>query len=143
MSKSENFSESQNQVARFAKVISHPARLAILEYLAETRACISGDITDYLPLSRSTASQHLKELRDIGLIQGDVDGLKINYCLCPDEIKRFLGLFDDFFKPIQTTDVICESVPKAKKADRISKEAIVKEDESEPEPDKSKDIFFF
>ena len=65
MNKSKEFEESQKELARFARVISHPARLAILQYLAETKTCISGDISDNLPLSRSTVSQHLKELRDI------------------------------------------------------------------------------
>jgi DNA-binding transcriptional ArsR family regulator len=85
------------ELARFARVLSHPARLAILKYLAETRTCISGDISDSIPLSRSTVSQHLKELRDIGLIRGDIDGLKINYCLCGSSIKKFQAIMTEFF----------------------------------------------
>ena len=73
MNKSEKFNETQKELARFACVISHPARLAILQYLAGTKTCISGDISDHLPLSRSTVSQHLKELRNIGLIHGEID----------------------------------------------------------------------
>jgi len=69
MNKSERFEDNLQELARFAKVISHPARLAILQYLADTKTCISGDISDSLPLSRTTVSQHLKELRDAGLIQ--------------------------------------------------------------------------
>jgi DNA-binding transcriptional ArsR family regulator len=88
-------------------VISHPARLAILKYLAETKTCVSGDISDYLPLSRTTVSQHLKELRDLGLIHGEIDGLKINYCLCSNEIERFITLFGTFFEPIRTAEIIC------------------------------------
>ena len=107
MNKAENFDESLQELARFAKVISHPARLAILKYLAETKSCISGDISDYLPLSRTTVSQHLKELRDIGLIHGEIDGLKINYCLCSNEIERFLTIFEDFFEPVKTAKIIC------------------------------------
>jgi ArsR family transcriptional regulator len=79
MNKAEKFDESLQELARFAKVISHPARLAILKFLAETKTCMSGDISDYLPLGRTTVSQHLKELRNMGLIQGDIDGLRINY----------------------------------------------------------------
>ena len=60
MNKAEKFEESLQDLARFAKVMSHPARLAILKYLAETRSCISGDISDFLPLGRTTVSQHLK-----------------------------------------------------------------------------------
>jgi len=107
MNKAEKFDESLQELARFAKVISHPARLAILKYLAESKSCISGDISDYLPLSRTTVSQHLKELRDIGLIHGEIDGLKINYCLCSDEIDRYLGLFEDFFGPVKNVKLTC------------------------------------
>jgi DNA-binding transcriptional ArsR family regulator len=107
MNKAEKFDESLQELAKFAKVISHPARLEILKYLAKTKTCISGDISDYLPLSRTTVSQHLKALRDAGLIQGEIDGLKINYCLCPEEIERFIGIFDHFFVPIKKAEIIC------------------------------------
>ncbi|HEY5471494.1 MAG TPA: metalloregulator ArsR/SmtB family transcription factor [Bacteroidales bacterium] len=107
MNKAEKFDETLQELARFAKVISHPARLAILKYLAESKSCISGDISDSLPLSRTTVSQHLKELRDMGLINGEIDGLKINYCLCSKEIKRSLKIFEDFFEPVKNSKVIC------------------------------------
>jgi DNA-binding transcriptional ArsR family regulator len=107
MNKSQKFDNQLQELARFAKAISHPARLAILKYLAETKTCISGDISDFLPLSRTTVSQHLKELRDIGLIQGQIDGLRINYCLSSPEIERFLGMFDVFFEPIKSAKIIC------------------------------------
>ena len=107
MIKTEVFSTELQVLARFAKVISHPARLAILQYLAETKTCISGDISDYLPLSRSTVSQHLKELRELGFIHGEIDGLRINYCLCSTEINRFLSMFNSFFKPIQSVNIDC------------------------------------
>lgn len=107
MNKSENFDESLQELARFAKVISHPARLAILKYLAETKTCISGDISEYLPLSRTTVSQHLKELRDLGLIHGTIDGLKINYCLCGSNIRKNIDLFEDFFADIDSKDNSC------------------------------------
>ena len=107
MNKSEKFDDNLQELARFAKVISHPARLAILQYLAETKTCISGDISDFLPLSRTTVSQHLKELRDLGLIHGDIEGLKINYCLCGTEIDRFLQLFDNFFGNIKSASISC------------------------------------
>ena len=87
MDKREIFDDELQRLAQFAKVISHPARLAILKYLAETKTCISGDISDQLPLSRTTVSQHLKELKNSGLIHGEVEGLKINYCLCGSSIK--------------------------------------------------------
>ena len=98
MIKKEIFDQELQELARFARVISHPARLAILKYLAETRTCISGDISGSIPLSRSTVSQHLKELRDIGLIHGDIDGLKINYCLCENSLGKFRTMISDFLK---------------------------------------------
>jgi ArsR family transcriptional regulator len=111
MNKSEKFDEQLQDIARFARAISHPARLAILQYLAETKTCISGDISDSLPLSRTTVSQHLKELRDLGLIHGTIDGLKINYCLCNDTIDSYLDLFDDFFALIKSANVECSVIP--------------------------------
>lgn len=107
MNKSEKFDESLQELAKFAKAISHPARLAILQYLAETRTCISGDISEFLPLSRTTVSQHLKELRDLGLIHGEIDGLRVNYCLCSSTIDMYTKLFDNFFEPIKLVDVDC------------------------------------
>jgi DNA-binding transcriptional ArsR family regulator len=109
MNKAEKFEDSLQELARFAKVLSHPARLAILKYLAETKTCISGDISSYLPLGRTTVSQHLKELRDSGLIHGEIDGLKVNYCLCSIEINKFLELFENFFSEIKSIDLKCSS----------------------------------
>ena len=109
MNKSAKFEESLRELAQFAKVISHPARLSILKYLAETKTCISGDISGNLPLSRTTVSQHLKELRDMGLIHGEIDGLKINYCLCDSGIEKYVHLFDSFFIPINKASIGCET----------------------------------
>jgi DNA-binding transcriptional ArsR family regulator len=77
MNKSEKFDPSMQELSRFAKVLSHPARLAILRYLFDTKVSVSGDISGSLPLSRPTIAQHIKELKEIGLIQGQIDGLKI------------------------------------------------------------------
>jgi ArsR family transcriptional regulator len=109
MIKKEAFSTELQELAKFSKAISHPARLAILQYLAETKTCISGDISDQLPLSRSTVSQHLKDLKELGLIHGEIDGLKINYCLCNSKIIRYKQMFDDFFKNMATVDMNCET----------------------------------
>lgn len=108
MNKSEEFDDRLQELARFARAISHPARLAILEYLAETRTCISGDISQNLPLSRTTVSQHLKELKELGLIHGEIDGLKINYCICSENIHRYLDEFDTFFRKVRDAAVNCE-----------------------------------
>lgn len=109
MIKSEVFDNELQELASFAKVISHPARLAILKYLAETKTCISGDISDQLPLSRTTVSQHLKELRDMGLIKGEIDGLKVNYCLCDTCIDQKLQLFESFFEIIKPASNSCST----------------------------------
>lgn len=107
MIKTNAFSTELQELARFAKAISHPARLAILKYLAETKKCISGDISDYLPLSRSTVSQHLNELKELGLIHGEIDGLKVNYCLCCSSIEDYLQKFESFFEPIKASNINC------------------------------------
>ena len=109
MIKTEVFTNELQELAKFAKVISHPARLSILQYLAETKTCISGNISDYLPLSRSTVSQHLKELKDLGLIHGEIDGLKINYCLCNTELSKYKQMFDTFFGELTSVDLTCEA----------------------------------
>jgi len=108
MIKPEVFDNELQELASFAKVISHPARLAILKYLAETKTCISGDISDKLPLSRTTVSQHLKELRDAGMIHGEIDGLKINYCLCGSTIEEKIAKFNVFFNLIESKDFSCK-----------------------------------
>ncbi len=107
MIKNELFDKQLQELAQFAKVISHPARLSILQYLSKTESCISGDISDYLPLSRTTVSQHLKELKRLGLIHGEIDGLKINYCLCSSSLQSYLNMFDVFFEPIKSVNIDC------------------------------------
>lgn len=108
MIKREKFNKELQILALFAKSISHPARLAILQYLAEAKTCISGDISDFLPLSRSTVSQHLKELKKMGLIIGEIEGLKINYCLNKSTINKNKKMFDSFFDTIESTDIVCD-----------------------------------
>lgn len=96
------FEQDLQKAAGYFKALSHPARLAILKYLSEAKVCISGDISNELPLGRTTVNQHLKELKALGLIRGTVDGAKVNYCLNPEkisELKYILGLFLDDIKP--------------------------------------------
>ena len=112
MIKQEKFSDDLIELSKFAKVISHPARLAILKYLSESKTCISGDISDFLPLSRSTVFQHLKELKALGLIHGEIEGLKVNYCLCGSTIEEYKAMFDTFFNNIKTTEINCNINPK-------------------------------
>ena len=80
-SKKEAFSNSQNRLADLAKAFAHPARIAILEFLSKQDTCVCGDIVEELPLSQATVSQHLAELKRIGLIKGDIEGPKVCYCI--------------------------------------------------------------
>lgn len=80
-SKTEHFTERQNQIAQLAKALAHPARVAIIEYLMSVNTCICGDIVNVLPLAQPTVSQHLKELKTAGLIKGSIEGTAICYCI--------------------------------------------------------------
>ncbi len=80
-SKTDHFTEEQNQIAIVAKALGHPARIAIIEYLLKVNACICNDIVNELPLAQSTISQHLKELKNAGLIKGEIEGNSICYCI--------------------------------------------------------------
>ncbi|TCN66406.1 ArsR/SmtB family transcription factor [Acetobacteroides hydrogenigenes] len=84
-SKYDLYSDEEQQVARYAKALSHPARVAILRLLYRKQTCICGDIVEEIPLSQSTVSQHLKELKDAGLVKGDIDGVKVCYCINEEE----------------------------------------------------------
>lgn len=102
ITKSELFKKRQNRVANLAKAFDHPARVAILEYLLSNETCICNDLVNELPLSQSTITQHLKELKRIGIIKGEVEGPKVNYCIDEqvwDEAKDiFINLFTKFVK---------------------------------------------
>ena len=93
-SKSESFSIKNNQTALLFKALSHPAKIAIIEFLLSVDTCICGDIVNQLPLSQPTVSQHLKELKNVGLIKGSIEGTAICYCIDEngfDKIKNFLN----------------------------------------------------
>lgn len=94
--KKEEFTARQNRLAELAKAIGHPARIAILEYLSKSNSCVCGDIVDELPLSQSTVSQHLRELKNAGLIKGEIEGTSVCYCIDEKgwtEIQSMLGNF--------------------------------------------------
>ena len=101
--KTKDYSVQELSIAKYAKALSHPARVAILNLLLKKQSCICGDIVDELPLSQSTVSQHLKELKAAGLIKGDIDGVSVCYCIDEKEwtkAKNQLGLlFDKFALP--------------------------------------------
>lgn len=92
-SKSEFFSEQQNELASLFKAISHPARVAIIEYLLKVDSCICGDIVNELPLAQPTVSQHLKELKNVGIIKGNIEGTAICYCLNLETMKKLENYF--------------------------------------------------
>ncbi len=98
--KSYEFGTKENKLANYAKALAHPARIAILNFLAAKAACQCGDIVAELPLSQSTVSQHLKELKNAGLIKGEIEGAKVCYCIDEKEWKaaqKWLNqLFDSF-----------------------------------------------
>jgi ArsR family transcriptional regulator len=81
LSKTKSFGTRENKVADLAKALAHPARVAILEFLSRQNSCMCGDIVDHLPLSQSTVSQHLAELKRAGLIKGEIEGPRVCYCI--------------------------------------------------------------
>lgn len=98
LTKTEGFTRNQLEIAALAKALAHPARVAILQFLARQKACMCGDIVDSLPLSQSTVSQHLKELKNAGLIRGDVEGPSICYCIDEKNWQRTKASFADLFR---------------------------------------------
>jgi DNA-binding transcriptional ArsR family regulator len=97
MTKSYEFSAKENKLAKYAKALAHPARIAILKILAARNACVCGDIVEELPLSQSTVSQHLKELKEAGLIKGDIDGARICYCIDEKEWRSAQAWLNQLF----------------------------------------------
>lgn len=99
--KSQSFDTDLRHLAVAAKVLGHPARLAVLRYLAQCRMCVTGDISEHIPLSRATVFQHLQELKQCGLIQGEIDGVKVHYCLNKSGIDALMAQFGAFFSELQ------------------------------------------
>jgi len=99
--KKEEFTQKEQGLSNFAKAIAHPARIAILKILAERNECICGEIVDVLPLAQSTVSQHLKELKNAGLIDGTVDGPRSCYCINWKAFERFKSDFDSLFTALK------------------------------------------
>ena len=98
----------QEQIARFAKAMGHPARIAILQFLARQQNCYFGDIHEELPIAKATVSQHLKELKDAGLIQGEVESPKVKYCINRDNWQLAFELFNGFLsQPLCKTEGCC------------------------------------
>lgn len=91
------FTKEQNDLARIAKAIAHPARIAILQHLIKTNSCINGDLVLEIGLAQATISQHLRELKKTGIIQGSIAGTRINYCIHPETWTTLKTLFREFF----------------------------------------------
>ena len=92
-SKSDHFTQKQNDIATLAKAIGHPARVAIIEYLLKVDSCICGDIANELPLAQPTISQHLKELKSAGIIKGAIEGNSICYCINEKTLEKLQNYF--------------------------------------------------
>ena len=90
--------DSREELAKFAKALSHPTRLQILQLLSAQSCCFAGDLVEVLPIAQSTVSQHLKELKNAGLIQGEINPPKIKYCIDRENWQKAQLIFADFFK---------------------------------------------
>lgn len=100
LSKIKNFSKTDIELAEIAKALSHPARIKILKILNDLNSCMVGSIVDLLPLSQSTVSQHLKELKRVGLIKGEIEGPKICYCIDSDVMEKAKEELNNLFSQV-------------------------------------------
>ena len=105
--KKEEFGKKEQELADFAKAISHPARIAILKVLAQRNECICGEIVDALPLAQSTVSQHLKELKNAGLVEGTIDGPRSCYCINWKAFEKFNNDMNGLFQNLKTKQAKC------------------------------------
>jgi predicted transcriptional regulator len=105
--KTDLFTRKQNEIAMMAKALAHPARIAILQYLVKKNACVCGDLVDELGLAQATTSQHLKELKSAGIIQGTIEGASVCYCINPKVWKQYKELFNSFFSDVVLDGVCC------------------------------------
>ena len=105
--KIEEFTIKDNKIAQYAKAMAHPARVAILQLLLKKQACICGDIVEELPLSQSTVSQHLKELKEAGLIKGEIEGKKVCYCINQEELESAKNYMVNFLTTVFNSGKCC------------------------------------
>ena len=104
LTKTEEFTRAQNELAALTKALGHPARIAILQFLIKSKTCFCGDIVDELPLSQSTVSQHLSELKKAGLIKGDIDGPSVCYCIDEKAWNKAAKLIEGLFESLKAAD---------------------------------------
>ena len=102
------YTEQEEQLARFAKALGHPARIVILKFLASQDSCFFGDIHEVLPIAKATVSQHLTELKNAGLIQGEIQPPKVKYCINLENWLLAKALFSEFLKENKTSNSCCK-----------------------------------
>lgn len=107
LTKTEIFTEKQNKLAQMMKALGHPARIAIVQQLIKTKACICGDLVDELGLAQATISQHLKELKNVGLIKGTIEGTSVCYCIDERTWKQYKKELEMFFVSYEGKDSCC------------------------------------
>lgn len=104
LTKTDLFTKEQNELALLAKAFAHPARIAILQYLLASNKCINSDLVNELGLAQATISQHLRELKNVGLIQGNIEGVSMSYCINSEKWESVQKLFNGMFDEIQNCD---------------------------------------
>ncbi len=107
LTKTDMFTDKQNKLASMMKALAHPARIAIIQHLIKTNACICGDLVEELGLAQATISQHLKELKNAGLIQGTIEGTSVCYCIDPKVWKQYSAAFSAFFVAYTEKEKCC------------------------------------
>ncbi len=107
LTKSDLFTTEQNEISNLAKALAHPARIAILQHLLLSKACINSDLVKELGLAQATISQHLKELKQIGLIQGTIEGVSMNYCINYEQWKTMQSKLNKLFDGHHQNDLCC------------------------------------
>lgn len=105
--KTDHFTDNQNELAVLAKALGHPARIAIIEYLMKVDTCICGDIVNEMPLAQPTVSQHLKELKNAGLIKGNIEGTAICYCINEAGFEKIKGFFQNITEYTEKKKASC------------------------------------
>ncbi len=98
ITKTDLFTETQNELATLAKVLGHPARVAIIQYLLKTNTCCNGHLVGELGLAQATISQHLTELKNSGIIQGTIEGVSVSYCINPVRWAQMKAVFGELFE---------------------------------------------
>lgn len=107
LTKAEIFTDRQNKLANMMKALAHPARIAILQHLVKAQACICNDLVGELGLAQATISQHLKELKKVGLIKGSIEGVSVCYCIDAKVWNQYKSIFESFFVSYVNRDECC------------------------------------